>query len=141
MQRSSEFPRDDDAPELTESLLSRSQGHWRIGDRVVTPSVGRTAMRRALTGKTRVNSYFDTDIIVHFKRKAGGRGYQTLMNAALREHIEGATKSDGTQDLVTIIRNVIRDEIRAAVATTPVPSSELTAFNIQTVKDTSVTAH
>lgn len=29
----------------------------------------------------------DADLVDHFKRQAGGRGYQTAINAALRAHV------------------------------------------------------
>jgi uncharacterized protein (DUF4415 family) len=42
-------------------------------------------------GKTRITILLDDDVIEWFKRQAhaaGGGNYQTLLNAALREHIE-----------------------------------------------------
>jgi uncharacterized protein (DUF4415 family) len=60
--------------------------------------------------KLRITIRLDGDIIAHFKRKvleAGGGNYQTLMNQALREHIEA-----DTGPLVEKIRTVIREELR-----------------------------
>jgi len=42
-------------------------------------------------GKTRITIPFDDDLLAWFKAQvhvAGGGNYQTLMNAALREHIK-----------------------------------------------------
>ncbi|PYP99631.1 MAG: CopG family transcriptional regulator, partial [Acidobacteria bacterium] len=42
-------------------------------------------------GKTRITIRIDTDILKWFRRQvhaAGGGNYQTLMNEALRQHIE-----------------------------------------------------
>lgn len=60
--------------------------------------------------KLRITIRLDGDIIAYFKRKvleAGGGNYQTLMNQALREHIEV-----DTGPLVEKIRTVIREELR-----------------------------
>lgn len=70
-------------------------------------------MRSALTGKTRTNIHLDNDIIAHFKNKAGDRGYQTLINAALRKVMEGEQNQDS-------LRQLLREELAAAF--TPVTS-------------------
>ena len=36
-------------------------------------------------GKTRITSWIDHDIKVELKRRAGGSGYQTIMNEILRK--------------------------------------------------------
>jgi uncharacterized protein (DUF4415 family) len=79
---------EDDAPELTSADLNRRTVTWRLGDTVVSPEVGRQAMRRVLVGKTRVNMHLDNDVIAYFRNIAGGRGYQTLINSALRSVME-----------------------------------------------------
>ena len=43
---------------------------------------------RLLPLKQRVNIYLDREIIEHFKQRAGGRGYQTLLNEALKQAIQ-----------------------------------------------------
>ena len=58
----------------------------------------------AAKGKVRVNMYLDADIVAFFKAKAGGRGYQTLINDTLRENV-------GSQNLEKLLRRVIRDEL------------------------------
>lgn len=63
--------------------------------------------------KTRITIRLDADIINHFKRvvdDAGGGNYQTLINDALREHIQAHDKS-----LEQTLRMVIRDELKKAV--------------------------
>ena len=62
--------------------------------------------------KVRVTIRLDADVIEHFKsivHKAGGGNYQTLINDALREHIQVQD-----QGLEKTIRKVIREELKAA---------------------------
>lgn len=56
------------------------------------------------TGKVRINIYLDADIVAFFKAKAGGRGYQTLINQALRNSIDSAR-------MEALLRQVIREEM------------------------------
>lgn len=55
--------------------------------------------------------YLDTAIVEYFKARAGRRGYQTLINTALRQAIEH-------ESLENTLRRVIREE-RAAYRVTP----------------------
>ena len=60
--------------------------------------------------KVRITIRLDADIINHFKAQvnnAGGGNYQTLINDALREHIQAQNKS-----LEVTLRKVIRDELQ-----------------------------
>ena len=60
--------------------------------------------------KVRITIRLDADIINYFKTKinnAGGGNYQTLINDALREHIQAQSKS-----LEITLRKVIRDELQ-----------------------------
>ncbi len=62
--------------------------------------------------KVRITIRLDADIIEYFKNivhEAGGGNYQTLINDALREHIQAHDKG-----LETTLRKVIREELRAA---------------------------
>ena len=62
--------------------------------------------------KLRITIRLDGDIIEHFKRKvldAGGGNYQTLINDALRLHIE-----EQSRPLEDTLRRVIREELRHA---------------------------
>jgi len=72
----------------------------------------RGAVLRADPNKKRITIRLDGDIIEHFKQKvfeAGGGNYQTLINAALRKHIE-----NGARPLEETLRSVIREELRNA---------------------------
>jgi len=57
--------------------------------------------------KMKINITLDPDIVAWYKAKAGGRGYQTLMNAALREAMRGS-------EIIETVRQVIREELRPA---------------------------
>ena len=98
---------EDDAPELTVEQLGRRKVTWRVGGDVVSVDEGRSSMRGALTGKTRVNMHLDNDVIEFFKRGAGGRGYQTLINSTLRAVMEGRALGG---DVKSIVQQTIREE-------------------------------
>ena len=62
-------------------------------------------------GKERITIRLDADILEYFRdavERAGGGNYQTLINNALRAHIEGAEKPT----LEETLRRVIREELR-----------------------------
>ena len=62
--------------------------------------------------KVRITIRLDADVIEHFKNlvhQAGGGNYQSLINDALREHIQAHDKG-----LEKTLRKVIREELRAA---------------------------
>jgi uncharacterized protein (DUF4415 family) len=64
-------------------------------------------------GKTRITIRLDEDLVEHFLKQAdasgGAMGYQTLINEALRQHVEGkAPKFEET------LRRIVREEMRAA---------------------------
>ena len=56
--------------------------------------------------KLKINISLDPDVVAWYKSRAGGRGYQTLMNAALRDAMRGT-------DIAEILRRVIREEADA----------------------------
>jgi uncharacterized protein (DUF4415 family) len=63
-------------------------------------------------GKARITIRLDTEILDWFRDQvetAGGGNYQTLINEALREHINRRR-----EPLETTIRRVIREELRRA---------------------------
>jgi uncharacterized protein (DUF4415 family) len=62
---------------------------------------------RAHLGKQRVSIMLDAVLIEYFKTRAGGRGYQTLINAALLDAMRG-------QQLADMVRETIREELQAA---------------------------
>ena len=60
-----------------------------------------------LPNKQRVNIFLDGAVIEHFKAKAGDRGYQTLINEALKHAIQAET-------IEGVVRRTIREELRRA---------------------------
>lgn len=67
----------------------------------------RAANGAVLPNKQRVNIFLDGAVIQHFKAKAGERGYQTLINEALKQAIQAET-------LEGVVRKTIREELRRA---------------------------
>ncbi len=65
----------------------------------------RGATGAVLPNKRRVNIFLDGAVIEHFKSKAGDRGYQTLINEALKQAIHAET-------IEGIVRKTIREELR-----------------------------
>jgi uncharacterized protein (DUF4415 family) len=64
-------------------------------------------------GKTRITIRLDEDLVDHFLKESDASGgtisYQTLINQALRQHVEGkAPKLEET------LRRVLREEMRVA---------------------------
>jgi uncharacterized protein (DUF4415 family) len=64
-------------------------------------------------GKTRITIRLDEDLVDYFLKESdacgGTMGYQTLINNALRQHVEGkAPKLEET------LRRILREEMRAA---------------------------
>jgi uncharacterized protein (DUF4415 family) len=74
---------------------------------------GKLVLRKRSTGgallpnKQRVNIFLDGAVVEHFKSKAGERGYQTLINEALKQAIQAET-------LEGVVRKTIREELRRA---------------------------
>ena len=69
------------------------------------------AVVRPATNKTRITIRLDTDVVDWFRQQvhaAGGGNYQTLINDALRRHIDA---DDGV--LEHTLRKVIREELEA----------------------------
>ena len=94
----------DELPELTEADLGR--GVWKVDGKVVTPAEGRLAFGAAMK-KQKISITLDPDVLAWYRTQAGGRGYQTLINATLREAMRG-------QHVADIVRKVIREELRHA---------------------------
>ena len=64
------------------------------------------------SGKTRITIRLDDDVIAWFKGQvnaAGGGNYQSLINRALREHIE-----QSNEPLEDTLRRVLREELHGA---------------------------
>ncbi|KOR37212.1 MULTISPECIES: BrnA antitoxin family protein [Planktothricoides] len=62
-------------------------------------------------GKTRITIYIDNDILEAFRQKgdAEGKGYQTMMNQALRQYLDQA-KLPLDEDT---LRRIFQEELRA----------------------------
>jgi uncharacterized protein (DUF4415 family) len=60
---------------------------------------------RVVQPKKRVTLYLDAALVERFKRMAGDRGYQTLINETLKSSIQQA-------DIAETLRQVIREEMR-----------------------------
>jgi len=82
----------DDAPQVTQEMLTAAR--LRIG-------------LKDAPRKQRVNIMLDTGVIAAFKAKAGDRGYQTLINEALKLYL-----SQGV--LEETLRRVVREELSHA---------------------------
>ncbi len=63
------------------------------------------------SGKTRITIYVDDAVIRRFKAESEktGKGYQTLINEALKSYV-GLTEQPVTQELV---RKIVREELAA----------------------------
>ena len=81
-----------DIPEITDDQMRRAR--LRVNGRPVPK------------GKVRINILLDANIIEYFKMKAGGQGYQSLINEALKTNIRN-------HDIEDTLRRVIREELNA----------------------------
>jgi len=63
-------------------------------------------------GKTRISIYIDDKILEEFRNRAdaAGRGYQTMINDALREYLG---ESQNPIDVKTL-RRILREELKRA---------------------------
>ncbi|MBA3231450.1 MAG: BrnA antitoxin family protein [Acidobacteria bacterium] len=61
-------------------------------------------------GKTRITIHIDDDVLEVFRERAdaAGRGYQTMINEALREHLGRSAESVSADT----IRRIVREELR-----------------------------
>lgn len=82
----------EDAPKVTQAMLDTAR--FRVG-------------LKDAPRKQRVNIMLDTGVIAAFKAKAGDRGYQTLINEALKEYLSQSI-------LEETLRRVVREELSQA---------------------------
>ena len=66
--------------------------------------VVRVACKVVPRGKRRLTIYLDSAVVEFFKARAGTRGYQTLINEALKQAIERESLED-------VLRRVLREEV------------------------------
>lgn len=80
----------DDAPELTDDFFE--QGEWKIGEQPVSAAEGAAELRKAIgrpkaeTTKIALTVRYDAEVVEAFK--ATGKGWQTRMNAALKDWLK-----------------------------------------------------
>ncbi len=69
-------------------------------------------------GKTRITIMLDDDVLEHFRSRAEseGIGYQTMINAALREAASRAQGKPAEEKPLTVaaLRRILREELRTA---------------------------
>lgn len=66
-------------------------------------------------GKERITIRLDAAVLVWFREQVkGGGNYQTLINEALKAHIAGTKSKDDAPLTVRKLREVLRQELRAA---------------------------
>ena len=65
-------------------------------------------------GKTRITIHLDNDVLEAFRERAdaAGRGYQTMINEALRQHLGAA----GTPVDEATLRRILREELHTESA-------------------------
>ncbi len=70
----------------------------------------RGAVEPVVAGKTRITIRLDDDVLAWFREQvhaAGGGNYQTLINEALRQHIQ-----QSREPLEATLRRVLREELK-----------------------------
>ena len=94
MSKKSTSKTSDDYPEITQGDMDRAI--LRVG-------------LKPVSHKQRVSIMLDTAIVEWFKKKAGDRGYQTMINQALKNVMEAASLED-------LVRRIVREELGKAKA-------------------------
>ena len=87
----------------TFSPATSKKPRLRLGLKDVSREQFAAAVQERL-GKQRVSIMLDGSVIAFFKAKAGARGYQTLINQALHQAMQG-------EQIETTLRRVIREEL------------------------------
>ena len=75
-----------------------------VTSQAAAQGVVRVAGKIVPRGKRRLTMYLDAAVIEFFKARAGTRGYQTLINEALKQAIERESLED-------TLRRVLREEV------------------------------
>ena len=67
------------------------------------------------TGKTRITIYIDDDVLETFRERSesAGKGYQTMMNEALRQYLEKAKQPLDEETVRRVVQEELQ-ELRAA---------------------------
>lgn len=80
-------------------------------------SKGRRGAVFPAKGKTRITIMLDDDILEHFRTRAeaAGIGYQTMINAALRDAVGKKERASDDKPLTAAaLRKILREELQAA---------------------------
>ena len=93
----------DEAPKLKASDFARAK--FRVAGKQVERAEWQAAVRERI-GKERITIMIDADVLAAYKARAGARGYQTLINQALRQAMMG-------EQIEATLRRVIREELHA----------------------------
>ena len=91
------------------SPTSDTTPRLRVGLKDVSQPEFADALTQQL-GKHRITIMLDDAVVRAYKARAGGRGYQTLINETLRRGLQADAAKD---DLREVVRQVIREELRA----------------------------
>jgi uncharacterized protein (DUF4415 family) len=79
-------------------------------------SKGKRGAVLSSSGKTRITIMLDEDVVAFFRAEAeaGGSGYQTRINAALRAFIDDSRRRGKEDEPLTVakLRKVLREELR-----------------------------
>ena len=83
-------------------------------------------LQSEMKGKTRVTMWVDNDVLAAFRARAAqqGKGYQTLMNDALRTHSHDEAVPVTVEALRRMLRETIHEELRENNACPPQPAVE-----------------
>ncbi|MBW4533830.1 MAG: BrnA antitoxin family protein [Pleurocapsa minor HA4230-MV1] len=67
------------------------------------------------TGKTRITIYIDDDVLATFRERSesAGKGYQTMINEALRQYLEKVKQPVDEETLRRVIQEEL-EELRSA---------------------------
>jgi uncharacterized protein (DUF4415 family) len=110
---------------IPDDEVTFTREHWknaeyRIANKKVTKAEWAKAARAQLeaagisVGKKRISIMLDGAIIDHFKAAAGERGYQTLINEALRKAVAGEQMVNEVREVVQhVVQHVVREELAA----------------------------
>ncbi len=82
----------DEAPTITGDDLARA--------------IHRVGLKPVPLKKVKISIALDSDVVSWFQQQVGGKGYQTLINATLREAMRQQTLED-------TLRRIIREELHA----------------------------
>lgn len=93
------------APAIHGKRSRRPSGNSPHTDDPSSADMLRMADKSLPRNKTRLTMYLDTAVVEYFRSRSGGRGYQTMINEALKQAIE-------RENLEDVLRRVIREEAR-----------------------------